>query len=136
MKLCKEQSVYSQTKRAYELAGARQAAYEREFLAAHAALDRNGHPALRLWQVVDDAIFETLDALYAADPVAADFGARFSSARRAYVVAEKTLISFALAIVPAGVRSTLAHGAEHDSGVRKKIIDLAMSLDTATITAR
>ena len=45
-------------------------------------------------------------------------------------------MAWALSIVPAGVRSTLAPAAETDRATRKKIIDLAMRLDASTVSRR
>ena len=58
------------------------------------------------------------------------------SARAALIKAERDLVAWALSIVPAGVRSTLAPAAEKDHATRKKIIDLAMRLDASTISSR
>ena len=58
------------------------------------------------------------------------------SARAALIKAERDLVAWALSIVPAGVRSTLAPADEKDHATRKKIIDLAMRLDASTISSR
>ena len=123
-----QQRAYSQALRSSEMAEARAAAHERAFLEARGATDRRGLPARRLWQVEDDA---TIDALEAEELHGAEMAARSS-----LIKAEKALVAWALSIVPAGVRSTLAPAAETDRATRKKIIDLAMRLDASTVSRR
>lgn len=131
-----QQRAYSQALRSSEMAEAKAAAHEMAFLEAQGATDRRGLPARRLWQVEDDAAFDALEAEYQADPVAAELQSAEMAARAALIKAEKSLVAWALSIVPAGVRATLAHAAETDHATRKKIIDLAMRLDASTVTRR
>lgn len=131
-----QQRAYSQALRSSEMAEARAAAHERAFLEARGAADRRGLPARRLWQVEDDAAFDALEAEYQADPVAAELQSTEMAARAALIKAEKALVSWALSIVPAGVRATLAPAAETNRATRKKIIDLAMRLDASTVSRR
>ena len=120
-----QQRAYSQALRSSEMAEARAAAHERAFL-----------PARRLWQVEDDATFDALEAEYQADPEAVELQGAEMAARSSLIKAEKALVAWALSIVPAGVRSTLAPAAETDRATRKKIIDLAMRLDASTVSRR
>lgn len=128
-----QQRAYSQALRAYQLAEASAAAHERQFLAARSIQDRRGRPARHIWQVEDADLFDALDQEYGTDPTAQRLQADFYQARVAFIQTERALISWALSIVPAAVRDTLAPAAEHDSGTRKKIIDLALQLDVATV---
>lgn len=131
-----QQRAYSQALRSSEMAEARAAAHERAFLEARGATDRRGLPARRLWQVEDDATFDALEAEYQADPEAVELQGAEMAARSSLIKAEKALVAWALFIVPAGVRSTLAPAAETDRSTRKKIIDLAMRLDASTVSRR
>ena len=125
-----QQRAYSQALRSSEMAEARAAAHERAFLEARGATDRRGLPARRLWQV------DALEAEYQADPVSAELQSTEMAARAALIKAEKALVAWALSIVPAGVRATLAPAAETNRATRKKIIDLAMRLDASTVSRR
>lgn len=136
MRYSEQQRAYNQARRASELAGARASAHERAFLAARGATDRRGRPARCLWQIENDAVFDALEAEYQADPEAVELQKADMAARAALIKAERDLVAWALSIVPAGVRSTLAPAAEKDHATRKKIIDLAMRLDASTISSR
>lgn len=103
-----QQRAYSQALRSSEMAEASAAAHERAFLEARGATDRRGLPARRLWQVEDDATFDALEAEYQADPEAVELQGAEMAARAALIKAEKALVAWALSIVPAGVRATLA----------------------------
>ena len=83
-----------------------------------------------------DATFDALEAEYQADPEAVELQGAEMAARSSLIKAEKALVAWALSIVPAGVRSTLAPAAETDRATRKKIIDLAMRLDASTVSRR
>lgn len=131
-----QQRAYSQALRSSEMAEARAAAHERAFLEAQGATDRRGLPARRLWQVENDATFDALEAEYQADPEAVELQGAEMAARSSLIKAEKALVAWALSIVPAGVRSTLAPAAETDRATRKKILDLAMRLDASTVSRR
>ena len=131
-----QQRAYSQALRSSKMAEAKSAAHERAFLVARGAIDRRGFPALRLWQVEDDAAFDALEGEYQTDPEAVELQSTEMAARVALVKAEKALVAWALSIVPAGVRATLAPAAETDHATRKKIIDLAMRLDASTVSRR
>ena len=133
MRYSEPQRTYNQARRASELAGARASAHERAFLAAR---DRHGQPARCLWQIENDAVFDALEAEYQADPEAVKLQKDDMAARAALIKAEKALVAWALSIVPAGTRATLAPAAETDHATRKKIIDLAMRLDASTISRR
>lgn len=133
MRYSEQQRTYNQARLASELAGARAAAHERAFLVARGATDRRGRPARFLWQIENDAVFDTLEAEYQADPEAVKLQKADMAARAALINAEKDLVAWALSIVPAGIRATLAPAAEKDHATRKKIIDLAMQLDAATL---
>ena len=136
MRYSEQQRAYNQARQASELAGARASAHERAFLAARGATDRRGRPARCLWQIENDAVFDALEVEYQADPEAVKLQKADMSARAALIKAERDLVAWALSIVPAGVRSTLAPAAEKDHATRKKIIDLAMRLDASTISSR
>lgn len=136
MRYSEPQRTYNQARRASELAGARASAHERAFLAARGATDRHGQPARCLWQIENDAVFDALEAEYQADPEAVKLQKDDMAARAALIKAEKALVAWALSIVPAGTRATLAPAAEMDHATRKKIIDLAMRLDASTISRR
>lgn len=136
MRYSEPQRTYNQARRASELAGARASAHERAFLAARGATDRHSQPARCLWQIENDAVFDALEAEYQADPEAVKLQKADMVARAALIKAERDLVAWALSIVPAGVRSTLAPVAETDHATRKKIIDLAMRLDASTISRR
>lgn len=136
MRYSAQQRAYSQALRSSEMAEAKAAAHERAFLAARGATDRRGFPARRLWQVDDDAAFDALEAEYQADPEAVELQSAEMAAMAALIKAEKALVTWALSIVPAGVRATLAPAAEADHSTRKKIIDLAMRLDASTVSRR
>lgn len=136
MRYSEPQRTYNQARLASELAGARAAAHERAFLAARGATDRRGRPARCLWQIESDAVFDALEAEYQADPEAVKLQKADMAARAALIKAERDLVAWALSIVPAGVRSTLAPATEKDHATRKKIIDLAMRLDASTISSR
>lgn len=133
MRYSEQQRTYNQARLASELAGARAAAHERAFLVARGATDRRGRPARCLWQIENDAVFDTLEAEYQADPEAVKLQKADMAARAALIKAEKDLVAWALSIVPAGIRATLAPAAEKDHATRKKIIDLAMQLDAAAL---
>ena len=136
MRYSAQQRAYSQALRSSEMAEAKSAAHERAFLVARGAIDRRGFPALRLWQVEDDAAFDALEGEYRTDPEAVELQSAEMAARVALIKAEKALVAWALSIVPAGVRATLAPAAETDHTTRKKIIDLAMRLDASTVSRR
>ncbi len=136
MRYSEQQRAYNQARQASELAGAMASAHERAFLAARGATDRRGQPARCLWQIENDAVFDALEAEYQADPEAVKLQKDDMAARAALIKAERDLVAWALSIVPAGVRSTLAPAAEKDHATRKKIIDLAMRLDASTISSR
>lgn len=136
MRYSAQQRAYSQALRSSKMAEAKSAAHERAFLVARGAIDRRGFPALRLWQVEDDAAFDALEGEYRTDPEAVELQSAEMAARVALIKAEKALVAWALSIVPAGVRSTLAPAAETDRATRKKIIDLAMRLDASTVSRR
>ena len=112
MRYSAQQRAYSQALRSSEMAEAKAAAHERAFLAARGATDRRGFPARRLWQVEDDAAFDALEAEYQADPEAVELQSTEMASRAALIKAEKALVAWALSIVPAGVRATLAPAAE------------------------
>ena len=131
-----QQRAYSQALRSSEMAEASAAAHERAFLEPRGAPDRRGLPARRLWQVEDDATFDALEAEYQADSEAVELQGAEMAARAALIKAEKALVAWALSIVPAGVRATLAPAAETNRATRKKIIDLAMRLDASTVSRR
>ena len=133
MRYSEQQRAYNQARQASELAGARAAAHERAFLAARGATDRRGRV---LWQIENDAVFDALEAEYQADPEAVKLQNANMEARAVLIKTEKALVAWALSIVPAGVRATLAPAAETDHATRKKIIDLAMRLDASTISRR
>ena len=84
----------------------------------------------------DDAAFDALEAEYQADPEAVELQSTEMASRAALIKAEKALVAWALSIVPAGVRATLAPAGETDHATRKKIIDLAMRLDASTVSRR
>ena len=136
MRYSAQQRAYSQALRSSKMAEAKSAAHERAFLAARGAIDRRGFPALRLWQVEDDATFDAMEAEYQADSEAVELQGAEMAARAALIKAEKALVAWALSIVPAGVRATLAPAAETNRATRKKIIDLAMRLDASTVSRR
>ena len=136
MRYSEQQRAYNQARQASELAGAMASAHERAFLAARGATDRRGQPARCLWQIENDAVFDALEAEYQADPEAVKLQKDDMAARAALIKAERDLVAWALSIVPAGVRSTLAPAAEKDHATRKEIIDLAMRLDASTISSR
>ena len=131
-----QQRAYSQALRSSEMAEASAAAHERAFLEARGATDRRGLPARRLWPVEDDATYDALEAEYQADPEAVELQGAEMAARAALIKAEKALVAWALSIVPAGVRATLAPAAETNRATRNKIIDLAMRLDASTVSRR
>ena len=81
-------------------------------------------------------IVPLLKAEYQADPEAVELQSTEMASRAALIKAEKALVAWALSIVPAGVRATLAPAAETDHATRKKIIDLAMRLDASTVSRR
>ena len=136
MRYSAQQRAYSQALRSSEMAAAKAAAHERAFLESRGATDRRGRPARRLWQVEDDAAFDALEAEYQADPEAVELQGAEMASQVAMIKAEKALVAWALSIVPAGVRATLAPAAETDRTTRKKIIDLAMRLDASTVPRR
>ena len=136
MRYSAQQRAYSQALRSSEMAAAKAAAHERAFLEARGATDRRGRPARRLWQVEDDATFDALEAEYQADSEAVELQGAEMASQVAMIKAEKALVAWALSIVPAGVRATLAPAAETDHTTRKKIIDLAMRLDASTVSRR
>lgn len=136
MRCSEQQRAYNQARQASELAGAMASAHERAFLAARGATDRHGQPARCLWQIENDAVFDALEVEYQADPAAVKLQKADMAARVALIKAERDLVAWALSIVPAGIRSTLAPAAETDHATRKKIIDLAMRLDASTISRR
>lgn len=136
MRYSAQQRAYSQALRSSKMAEAKSSAHERAFLVARGAIDRRGFPALRLWQVEDDAAFDALEGEYRTDPEAVELQSAEMAARVALIKAEKALVAWALSIVPAGVRATLAPAAETDHTTRKKIIDLAMRLDASTVSRR
>ena len=136
MRYSAQQRAYSQALRSSEMAAAKAAAHERAFLESRGATDRRGRPARRLWQVEDDAAFDALEAEYQADPEAVELQGAEMASQVAMIKAEKALVAWALSIVPAGVRATLAPAAETDHTTRKKIIDLAMRLDASTVSRR
>lgn len=133
MRYSNQQRAYNQARLASELARARAAAHERAFLAARGATDRRGRPARFLWQIKNDAVFDALEAEYQADPEAVKLQKADMAARSALIKAERDLVSWALSIIPPGIRATLAPAAENDHATRKKIIDLAIHLDAATL---
>jgi len=136
MRYSNQQRAYNQARLASELARAMAAAHERAFLAARGATDRRGRPARFLWQIKNDAVFDALEAEYQADPEAVKLQKADMAARSALIKAERDLVSWALSIVPPGIRATLAPAAETDRATRKKIIDLAMRLDASTVSRR
>lgn len=120
MRYSAQQRAYSQALRSSKMAEAKSAAHERAFLVARGAIDRRGFPALRLWQVEDDAAFDALEGEYRTDPEAVELQSAEMAARVALIKAEKALVAWALSIVPAGVRATLAPAAETDHTTRKR----------------
>lgn len=134
MKQCKEQVTYNRTLREYTVAAAKRNAHEKAFMATQSgALDRCGRPARYLYQVADVDLFDELETKYQADPVSAELWKAYADTRTAFLKAERELIDFALSIVPASVRATLAPAAKNDPATRQKVIDLALRLDVSTI---
>lgn len=134
MKQCKEQVAYNRTLREYTAAAAKRNAHEKAFMATQSGvLDRCGRPARYLYQVADVDLFDELETKYQADPVSAELWKAYADTRTAFLKAERELIDFALSIVPASVRATLAPAAKNDPATRQKVIDLALQLDVSTI---
>ena len=109
---------------------------EAEFCAEHGYKTEEGNPALHVWMIDDEAIFEAANEEFCA--LNEQNGQEEINARETLNTAEDALIEWGLSVMPIGFvkeRETLRRGAEQNFKTREKLIDLAFRLDSRTVSA-
>jgi len=106
---------------------------EQEYISAHEIKNADGTTPERIYCIMDEATFDRANEETGAEIVARGLEAEINAARQTLTAAEDALISYALTISPAGIRSTLERGAQKDYRVRQKLIDLVFRLDVSTV---
>jgi hypothetical protein len=107
---------------------------EAEFCAEHGYKTEEGNPALHVWMIDDETIFEAASEEFCA--LNEQNGQEEIDAREALRAAEDALIEWGLSVMPLGLkkeRETLRRESERNYTIRKKLIDLAFRLDARTI---
>jgi len=107
---------------------------EAEFCRARGYVTAEGNPALHVWMIDDETIFETANAEFCAMN---EQGSNDEiKARELLRAAEDALIEWGISIMPASMHKeaeTLRNGAKNLMRVREKLIDIAFRLDSRTI---
>ena len=128
------QKVYALAKAHHDAIKADNDRREAEFCAEHGYKTEEGNPALHVWMIDDETIFEAANEEVCA--LNKQNGQEEINAREALNAAENTLIEWSLSIMPIGFvkeRETLRHESERSYTIRKNLIDLAFRLDARTI---
>lgn len=133
----------SRIQRAYALAKAQHDAIkaeneriEAEFCAKRGYLTGEGNPALHVWMIDDETIFEAANEGFCT--LNEQGGNDEIKAREALRLAEDALIEWGLSIMPVGMakeRDALIRESGRQLKVRVQLIDLAFRLDARTIPA-
>jgi hypothetical protein len=130
----KIQRTYALTKARHDAIKADNDRREAEFCAEHGYKTEEGNPALHIWMIDDEAIFEAANEEFCA--LNEQNWQEEIKAREALNDAEDALIEWGLSVMPLGLkkeRETLRRESERNYTIRKKLIDLAFRLDARTI---
>ena len=109
---------------------------EAEYCAKRGYLTGEGNPALHVWMIDDETIFEAANEEFCR--LNEQGGNDEIKAREVLKAAENALIEWGLSIMPRGMakeRDTLRREGERLLKVRKQLIDLAFRVDARTIPA-
>lgn len=123
----KVQKEYIHAMRTLEIAEENMAAEEAAFLA------RKRRPETRLYEIEDDKVFDALLIEFFEEPEIVSMSEDIEAKRDKCKAAEEALIEYALEISPPGVRDTLREGAATQVKIRRRLIELVMALNTATV---
>jgi len=128
------QRAYAQAKARHDAIKAANDQREADYCAAHGYKTGDGKPALHVWMIDDDAIFETANAEFSI--LNEQSGNDGIEAREALRSAEDALIEWGLSIIPRGMekeRETLRSEGKRLLKVREQLIDLAFKVDSRTV---
>ena len=131
---------YNTEQRTYMLAKAHlktledtQSDMEREYIAAQSITNEDGETPRAIYCIDDSDTFDRINLEFSELPEAKALWQNILEAREMLKQAEKQLIVYGLNIAPVRDRETLAKAAETNYATRRKIIDLVMRLDAATV---
>ncbi len=132
--MIKVQSAYALAKAYHDTIKAENDQREADFCRARGYVTEEGNPALHVWMIDDESIFEAANEEFCA--VNEQNGQEEINAREVLRAAENALIEWGLSVMPLGLkkeRETLRRESERNYTIRKKMIDLAFRLDARTI---
>jgi hypothetical protein len=128
-----EQRVYMLAKAHLDALMDEQAEMERNYIKAQNIINDDGTAPEMIYCIDDEETFERINQEFSALPEAKALWEEILEARELLKQAENQLIAYGLSLVPAREREILAQSAATNYTTRKKIIDLVMRLDVATV---
>lgn len=108
--------------------------HEAEYCAAHGYTTGEGNPALHVWMIDDESVFETANEEFSA--LHKEKYDEEIKAQELLTAAEDALIEWSLSILPANMQQhaeTLRNEAKWHVKVRDEMINLAFRVDHRTI---
>lgn len=130
----KIQRAYALAKAQYDAIKEANDQREAEFCRARGYVTAEGNPALHVWMIDDETIFEAASEEFCA--LNEQNGQEEIDAREVLRAAEDALIEWGLSVMPAAMKreaETLRKSANRLLWVREKLIDLSFRLDARTI---
>lgn len=126
------QKRYINAKAKYEFAVKQEKRFEMDFMKKKNITNDDGTKALRVYEIDNDALFDTVNKEYAAEVEGCGLWDKYLKANEEYKAAEKALVKFALDIIPASmkkVKEDLKRGAETSLKIKEQLIENILMLD-------
>ena len=135
MRYNKEQRAYKRAQDNLEALDRIHKDMEAEYVKSLGVVNEDGKVPTRTWAIDDDEVADRAIEEFEVILEESGLWAKILAARENVVDAEENLIRYALSIMPQKKeREILREAAKVNYTTRKKIISLAMQLDTATVT--
>lgn len=126
------QKRYINAKAKYEFAVKQEKRFEMDFMKKKNITNGDGSKAQRVYEIDDDALFNTVNEEYAAEVKGCGLWDKYLKANEEYKAAENALIKFALDIIPSSMKKLkedLKRGAEMSLKIKKQLIENILKLD-------
>lgn len=130
----KVQREYLEAKVQLEMLLEEQCRIEQQYIMEHGIRNKNGSIPRASWEIDDDAIADKAMDECARIEQESGLWAQIVEARKVMRAAEDALVTFGLGFIPDDEdRRALEHAVKQDYSTRKKVIDLTIRIDVATI---
>lgn len=129
----KFQRDYINRKAEFKAAKKQTANFEKNYISEHGIVNQDGSTPEAIFCIEDETVFKQANVECSAQITAAGLVKKENEARRNLLAAENALIRYILSIVPSALREILAEAAEINENTRKKLINLALQLDSSTV---